>query len=104
MAEGTKRTRRSAARILSSIRPDVFAMYKNNPEEFITKAIRLIDEEKATMIVDHILYNTTDGTYDQNIFTAEKNTDFSKAYRSKKNVQDYVFADGYLSNCNFADR
>ena len=79
VAEGTKLTRCSAARILSSIRPDVFAMYKNNPEEFITKAIRLIDEEKATMIVDHISYNPTDGTYDQNIFTAEKNTDFSKA-------------------------
>ena len=28
------------------------------------------------------------------IFTAEKNKDFSRAYLSKKNVQDYVFADG----------
>ena len=104
VAEGTKLTRRSAARILSSIRPDVFAMYKNNPEEFITKAIRLIDEEKATMIVDHISYNPTDGTYDQNIFTAEKNTDFSKAYRSKKNVQDYVFADGYAKDGKSVER
>ena len=104
IAEGAKLTRRSAAKILSSIRPDVFAMFRNNPEEFITKAIRLINEEKATMIVDHISYNPTDGTYDRNIFTAEKNTDFSKAYRSKKNVQDYVFADGYAKDGKSVER
>ena len=104
IAEGSKLTRRSAAKILSSIRPDVFAMFRNNPEEFITKAIRLINEEKATMIVDHISYNPTNGTYDQNIFTAEKNTDFSKAYRSKKNVQDYVFADGYAKDGKSVER
>lgn len=46
------------------------------------------------MIVDDITYNQTDGTYDAEIFTAEKNKDFTKAYRAKKNVQDYVFADG----------
>ena len=46
------------------------------------------------MIVDHITYNKTDGTYDSEIFTAEKNKDFSKAYKAKKNVQEYVFADG----------
>ena len=104
IAEGTKLTRRSAAKILSSIRPDVFAMFKNNPEEFITKAIRLINEEKATMIVDHITYNQTDGTYDSTIFTAEKNTDFSRAYRSKKNVQDYVFTDGYAKDGKSVER
>ena len=102
--EGTKLTRRSAAKILSSIRSDVFAMFQNNPEEFITKAIRLINEEKATMIVDHITYNQTDGTYDSTIFTAEKNTDFSRAYRSKKNVQDYVFTDGYAKDGKSVER
>ena len=94
IAEGAKLTRRSAAKILAGIKPHTFAMFKNNPEEFITKAIRLINEQKATMIVEQITYNQTDGTYDSSIFTAEKSTDFSKAYRAKKNVQDYVFADG----------
>jgi len=46
------------------------------------------------MIVDDITYNETDGTYDSSIFTVEKNKDFSRAYRAKKNVQNYVFADG----------
>ena len=73
-------------------------MLKNNPEEFISKAIRLINEEKATMIVEHITYNKTEGVYDSAIFTAEKNSDFSKGYRAKKNVQDYLFTDGYAKD------
>lgn len=104
IAEGAKLTRRSAASILARIRPDTFAMFKNNPEEFITKAIRLINEQKATMIVEQITYNQTEGKYDRAIFTAEKSTDFSQAYRAKKNVQDYVFADGYARNGQSVER
>ena len=104
IAEGAKLTRRSAAKILAGIKPYTFAMFKNNPEEFITKAIRLINEQKATMIVEQITYNQTDGTYDSSIFTAEKSTDFSKAYRAKKNVQDYVFADGYAKDGQSIER
>lgn len=91
---GTHLTRKTVVAILKSISPAKFAMYKNNPEEFISKVTKLINEEKATMIVDDITYNQTNGTYDSEIFTAEKNKDFSKAYLAKKNVQDYVFADG----------
>ena len=93
VAEGTHLTRKSVVAILKGIRPDKFAMFKNNPEEFIAKAIRLINEEKATMIVDDIIYNQTSGVYDSAIFTAEKNQNFSRAIVGKKNVQDYVFPD-----------
>ncbi len=55
------------------------------------------------MLVEQITYNKTQGNYDVNIFTAEKNTDFSRAYRAKKNVQDYVFADGYARDMDLAD-
>lgn len=95
IAEGTTLTRRTVAAILAGIQKPVFAMFRNNPEEFITKAIKLIKEEKATMIVEHIIYNRTEGKYDSAIFTAGKNSDFTKAYRAKKNIQDYVFTDGY---------
>lgn len=91
---GTHLTRRTVTAILKGISPLKFAMYRNNPEEFISKVTRLINEEKATMIVEDITYNPTDRTYDSTIFTEEKNKDFSKAYLAKKNIQDYVFADG----------
>ena len=70
-------------------------MFKNNPEEFITKVIRLINEQKATMIVEHISYDTIEGEYDSYIFKAEKATQsFDKAFLAKKAIQDYVFTDG----------
>ena len=95
VAEGTVLTRRTVVEILKGIHPAVFSMFKYNPEEFITKCIKLIKEEKAAMIVDHITYNEIDGSYDSSIFTAENSgKDFSKAFLSQKHIQDYVFTDG----------
>lgn len=88
-------TRKTVAAILQGIRTDKFFMFRNNPEEFISKVIRLINEQKATMIVEHITYDTIEGEYDSSIFTAEKNTQsFDKAFLAKKSIQDYVFTDG----------
>ena len=95
IAENTTLTRRTVARILQGIKPTTFAMYQNNPEEFITKVIRLIKEQKATMIVEHITYDTIEGSYDSSIFTAEKHAlTMDKAYKAQKAIQDYVFTDG----------
>ena len=94
IAEGTVLTRKTVAAILQGISPIKFAMFKYNPEEFITKVIRLIKEQKANMIVEHISYDQIEGTYDSSIFTAEKHASFDKAYRAEKHIQDYVFTDG----------
>ena len=94
IAEGTALTRKTVAAILHGISPIKFAMFKYNPEEFITKVIRLIKEQKANMIVEHISYDQIEGTYDSSIFTAEKHASFDKAYRAEKHIQDYVFTDG----------
>lgn len=95
IAEGTVLTRRTVAKILSGLRADKILMFKYNPEEFISKVIKLINEQKATMIVDHISYDETSGTYDSAIFTAEKSSQsFDKAFRANKAIQDYVFTDG----------
>lgn len=104
IAEGTKLTRKTVAAILAGIKPDTFAKFQVNPEEFIAESIRLINEQKATMVVEQIDYNRIDGTYDSIIFTAEKNSDYLRAYRSKKNVQDYVFTDGYAKDGNSVER
>ncbi len=95
IASGTTLTRKTIVKILQGITPVKFEMFKYNPEEFITKVTKLINEQKATIIVNDITYNETEDRYESDIFTAEKNKDFKKAYLSKKNVQDYVFTDGY---------
>ncbi len=95
IAEGTTLTRRTAATILQKLNPMKLEMFKYNPEEFISKVVRLIKEQKANMIVEKITYNTTDGVYDSSIFTAGKNAQaLGKAFHAKKHVQDYVLTDG----------
>lgn len=95
IAEGTVLTRKTVAAILKGLRADKLYMFKNNPEEFISKVIKLIKEQKATMIVEHISYDQIEGEYDSTIFTAEKSTQtFDKAFRATKAIQDYVFTDG----------
>ena len=96
IAQGTTITRKTVTNILKQLEPEKIYMFKNNPEEFISKIIRLINEQKATMIVEHITYTeSSEEPYDSNIFTAEKNSQsFDKAFAAEKAIQDYVFTDG----------
>ena len=95
VAQGTVLTRRTVVAILKGLREDKLYMFKNNPEEFITKVTRLINEQKANTIVEHISYDRIDGQYDSGIFTADRSShDFDKAFRASKAIQDYVFTDG----------
>ncbi len=94
IAEGTVLTRRTVALILQKISQNTFLMFRKNPEEFIAKTIRLIKEQKATMIVDCVTYNQIDGSYDSSIFTATKQKNYKNAFKAEKSIQKYVFTDG----------
>lgn len=94
IAKGATLTRRTVVAILKGISQAKLYMFRNNPEEFIRKTIRIIREQKATMIVEHISYNKIAEAYDSTIFTQEKHTQpIEKAYAAKKHVMDYVFPD-----------
>jgi type III restriction enzyme len=87
--------RKTVGSILLGINDSKFSLYKENPEEFISKISKLINDEKATMIVDHVTYNKIDGEFDSIIFAESKNsTDFHKAFKTSKHIKDYVFTDG----------
>lgn len=102
VAQDAKITRRTAATILSQISPLKFSLFKRNPEEFIKKVSALIVDEKATTIIDHITYHQIDEVYDSDIFTERMPESISKALRSEKNVQDYVFFDSKVER-DFAE-
>ena len=94
IARGATLTRKTVVRILKGILPARLLLFKNNPEEFIRNVIKLIKEQKATMIVEHIAYNRTEQQYDASIFTKEKSRQpVEKAYEAKKHILDYVFTD-----------
>lgn len=69
VAEGTTLTRKTVRAILAGMMEARFRQFRNNPEKFIAECIRIINEQKATMIVEHIQYHILEDTYSTDIFT-----------------------------------
>ena len=95
LAEGTQLTRRTVTEILKGINVAIFAQFKTNPESFIADAARLINEQKATMIIEHLAYDPVEDKFDIDIFTAaQTKQDFSKAGdKLQRHIYDYVVTD-----------
>lgn len=69
LVDETGLTRKAVIQILQGIQPTTFSQFKNNPEEFVIKAAALINDEKATAIIEHITYNVIDDKYGTDVFT-----------------------------------
>lgn len=94
LADGTKLTRRTIAAMLSKVQASIFKQYAMNPEDFMMQAVRLINEQKATMVVEHISYDPLNETHSQDIFTIEKPENrLDTAYKAKRHIYDYVVTD-----------
>jgi type III restriction enzyme len=98
LAEGTQLTRRTIAEILKGMNVAVFAQFKTNPESFIAEAVRLINEQKATVIIEHLAYDPVEDKFDLDIFTAGlTKQDFSKAGdKLQRHIYDYVLTDSNI--------
>lgn len=98
IAEGTQLTRRATADILKGVSVAVFAQFRTNPESFIAEAVRLINEQKATMIIEHLAYDPVEDKFDLDIFTAgQTKQDFSKTGdKLNRHIYDYVITDSSI--------
>jgi len=95
IAEDVHLKRQTVSKILTKIEKSIFSQFKTNPENFIAEAVRLINEQKATMIIERLTYNATNEIYDVDIFTDNQaNQNFSQAGQPlKRHVYDYVVTD-----------
>jgi type III restriction enzyme len=100
LADGTQLTRRTVGEVLKGINVAVFAQFKTNPESFIAEAIRLINEQKATVIIEHLAYDPVEDKFDLDIFTAgQTKQDFSKAGdKRQRHIYDYVLTDSDIEH------
>lgn len=98
IATDTGLTRHTIIEILKNIRQDVFEQFKYNPEEFIRRASNLINDEKATTIIDGITYNKIDDKFSNEIFTENNLTGKLgvNALEVKKHIYDYVITDSNI--------
>ncbi len=88
-------TRKSVVAILQGIQPHVFGQFADNPEEFILKAAELINEQKATVIIQHITYNKLTSVFDTSIFTEPtlKGRLGESAMATQHHLYDYILYD-----------
>lgn len=88
-------TRKAVVEILTGIEKSVFDQFKDNPEEFIIKAADLINDEKATAIIQHITYNMLDERYDTDIFTEPtiKGKLGVNAMKAQRHLYDHIVYD-----------
>lgn len=88
-------TRKAVVQILTGIEKTVFEQFKYNPEEFILKASELINDEKATAIVQHITYNMLEESYDTSIFTEPtiKGKLDENAMKAQRHLYDHIIFD-----------
>lgn len=98
ITEKTTLTRRTIAAILRQVAPTTFAKYRQNPEQFITEASRLINEQKANVVIEHLSYDTLADRFDSAIFTENQTKeDFTKAgEKLSKHIYDYVVTDSKI--------
>lgn len=91
---GTRLTRKTIAQILTGISSKSFAKFKINPEEFITRVTKLVNDEKADIVVDSVVYHEIEGKYDpEKLFEDELEHAIDKVFEAKKHIQPYVVTD-----------
>ena len=95
LVDETGLTRKAVIQILQGIQPATFNQFKSNPEEFIIKAAALINDEKATAIIEHITYDVMDDKYGTDVFTDPtiKGRLGVNAMKAKKHLYDHIVYD-----------
>ncbi|WP_301861019.1 type III restriction-modification system endonuclease [uncultured Megasphaera sp.] len=95
LVDETGLTRKAIVSILTHIEKNVFDQFKRNPEEFIIKAAELINNEKATAIIQHITYNVLDDKYKTDIFTEPtiKGKLGTNAMKAQRHLYDHIVYD-----------
>lgn len=95
IAKNTYITRRTVAQILSKISNGIFAKVKKNPEDFIKKTCRIINEQKATTLINKITYHRTQEKYTDDIFTINnfEGSSMDNIIEVKRHIYDYIKTD-----------
>lgn len=95
LVEETGLTRKTIIQILIKIQPSVFNQFMDNPEEFIIQAAKIINNEKAIAIIQHIKYDVLEDRFDINLFTEAtiKGKLDVNTMKADKHLFDYIVYD-----------
>ncbi|MDR2235319.1 MAG: DEAD/DEAH box helicase family protein [Chryseobacterium sp.] len=92
----TNLKRSTIVNILKKMNSEKFFLLRKNPEEFIAKCARLINETKASLIINNIAYHKTEESFDaKTVFTNVKNVQRSDELL-KKHIYDFLETDSKI--------
>ena len=105
LVSATGLTRKTIVEILKGIKPATFCMFKMNPEEFIIKTARIINDCKALAVIQCIKYEKLNDEFSTDIFTenALRGKLGVNAIESVKSLYDLVVLDSMGTEKNFAE-
>ena len=89
-------TRKAVTKILVRLEKVIFDQFGDNPEEYIIRASNIINEQKATAIIEHITYDKLTAAFGTDIFTEpdlKKGSLGVNAMEAKRHLYDYVIYD-----------
>lgn len=94
----TNLTRGTIVAILKAINEEKFLLLRKNPEEFIAKCAKLINEVKASLIINNIVYHKTEERHDaKTVFTNDKFA-LRNSELLKKHIYDYLTSDSKIES------
>ena len=92
----THLTRRTIVDILKAIKEEKFLLVRKNPEEFIAKVSVLINEVKASLIINNIVYHKTEERYDAKTVFLNDKTALRESEQLQKHIYDFLTTDSKI--------
>ena len=92
----TNLTRKTIVAILKRIQSQKFYLVSKNPEEFIAKISKIINEAKAKLIINNIVYHKIEEEYDAVTVFTNDNTVLRDAINLKKHIYDHLTSDSNI--------
>jgi len=94
----TNLTRRTIVAILKSIKEEKFLLLQKNPEEFIAKCSKLINEAKASLIINNIVYHKTEERHDAKTTFTNDRSALRNTELLKKHIYDYLTSESNIES------
>ena len=92
----TNLTRRTIVAILQKVQGNKFYLLGKNPEEFIAKSSKIINEAKAKLIINNIVYHKIDEAYDAKTVFTNDNTVLRNSINLQKHIYDHLTSDSNI--------
>ena len=93
LAEETQLTRKTIGAILRKISDRTFSQFKKNPEIFIREAARIINEQKAATVIEHLSYDKREEKHRLEEIFVPQNSEYKRLQEVQKHVYQYLVTD-----------